>query len=1396
MSGPVESSNCDERKRGLERICAVSIAVASPEEIRSWSSGEVTLPVAFNARVPTSGGSITSKQLAKGGLLCERIFGPISSYRCACGKYRGGKRAQASEGTVCEHCGVLVADRKVRCQRMGHIELAAPVVHPFFFQGLPSVLAELFSVAVTARERFEPVEEGGNGEYVSLDMPKEATLNEVKLTPQLVHQIIFHERSFVIEDPQQTQQGEELTGAEGIKALLERLEPYDLKSLLEQALMNAKSNRKKETLAALLQFVSSEGSNRLESLVLEVLPVVPAISRDPTVLKVGDETGQSRMEVGDLNRLYGRVIRTNNSLRQLLEEAGSKELIRHRKRSLQRAVVALFENESLKNPVRTESGRPLGSLLGLLKGKTGRFRGSLLAKRVDFSGRAVIVVNPKLRINQCGLPKKIALELYRPFVLRELRKSECRLPKKLASELLFKPFATRKSRISGVDNVDRLFAENAELVLKHLQTVMADHPVLLNRAPTLHRMNVQAFFPVLAGGNAIELHPLVCRAFNADFDGDQMAVHLPLGIDAKVEAKTMLSCRENLLSPADGSILFRPTQDIVLGLYYLTMAGADTATPQKAFASFAEVELAREIGKTCVHEPIAFRMRADREVMPQDSGRETRGSGGRITTTIGRALFNRLLPEGLPYYNMPLSAKHLHTILTDCFERLGANETLRLTEEIALMGAAEATRSGLSLGVSDLLIPKEKDSIVTNASERAKRLYESHKQGTLSFSAWKAQHVETWNRATEQVAAALLHDLRQEMRPAGCVNPVLVMAESGARGSIAQLKQLSGMRGLMARATGEVAERPITASLREGLTNGEFFVSAHGAHKSFIDVGLKTAEGGYLTRRLVHAASPVVVTMYDCGTAKGIFKHATAFQSLSEAVAGRTNLEAVRRGGNGWLGKNQLVTRAICRELDKSSRKRLRVRSPLTCEAPRGVCAKCYGMDRSTGRLVEVGTAVGVIAAQSIGEPGTQLTMQTKHTGGIAGVDMTGGLRRVEQLFEARCPVLRRLFAKKGPQGVWQHLLAELIAPYRAQGVSIDEKHFEVIIAQMLGQARVIDGGDSRLIPGTLIKRRELAMVNAALPPGAKQARAKAELLGVTRAALASESFLAAASFREPKQVLREAALCSRRDTFSGITENVLIGGLIPAGSGFDEDAEVLAEVITKVAPKRAKPSNEHSQQSVNTAPKKVCITISDPQTANAMNIVDLDRELETLVTGLNGAPEDKQKWDRVIELAWDRLFEGISGKQSSIDDHVARRLTSKVFEEVMRSGKRFHSAKAFWAFVWRQRKWQRDNYLAREGARRKRERSLLQKLIEREESEQEREAEAETARRVLHKIVAEAQLTDYQRAVFELAWIGGLADSVIAQELKKSHGAIRRTKTHIKGKLRDTPTARELRES
>lgn len=1401
MPGTDELQSSDGNEGRAQRICSVSIALSSPEEIRSWSSGEVTEPVAFNARVPAKGGTITSKNLAKGGLLCERIFGPLRSYRCACGKYRGGERAHKSEGQVCEHCGVLVADRNARRHRMGHIELAAPVVHPFFFHGLPSVLADLLSATVTAKERCAVIEDGGYDKCVSgatVALKNELKLTEVKLTPKLIKQIIFCERSFVIETSDETGRGDVLTGPEGIQALLKRLQGCGVKNLLEQALKEAKSNQKKETVASLLQFVGSEatGCNRLEWLVLEVLPVVPAVSRDPTVLKEWDETGGARIEVGDLNRLYGRIIRTNRSLQQLLEEDGPKELIRRRKRSLQRAVVALFENEGLQNPVKTASGRVLGSLLGHLKGKTGRFRGSLLAKRVDFSGRAVIVVNPKLSISQCGLPKKLALELFRPFVLRELRNSHCGLPKKLSSKLVQKPLSVRKLRRSGVDDFDRLLAQNDELALKHLQSVMADHPVLLNRAPTLHRMNVQAFFPVLASGNAIELHPLVCRAFNADFDGDQMAVHLPLGIQAKVEAKTMLSCRENLISPANGSVVFRPTQDMVLGIYYLTMDGPSGAKPREAFASFEEVELAREMGRVNVHEPIEYRMPTDREVLPSKRRYETRRGFRRINTTVGRALFNGLLGEGMPYYNMRLAATELEGILKYCFECLGRDDTLRLTEAIAHLGAVEATRSGLSLGVSDLLIPKSKDSLVKKASATAMRLDKGRAKGKLNQPAWKAKQAQTWNSATEEVGKALLCELRNESRPDGSINPVLVMAESGARGSISQLKQLSGMRGPMARATGEVAERPITSNFREGLSISEFFVSTHGAHKSFIDVGLKTAEGGYLTRRLVHAASRVVVTMHDCGTSKGVTKLGKESLSLSDAVLGRTSLDGFRRSGKVLLQKNDIVTSAICRELRRSRRKTLRVRSALTCEAPSGVCARCYGMDRSLGQLVEVGTAVGVIAAQSIGEPGTQLTMQTKHTGGIAGVDMTGGLRRVEELFEARCPKLRELFSKKGAKGVWGYLLEELRAPYVAQGVSIDEKHFEVVIGQMLGQVRVIDEGDSDLICGTLVERRKFARVNALLAEGAKRARGKPTLFGITRAALCGESFLASASFREPKQVLREAALCSRKDTLSGITENVIVGGLIPAGSGYDDDeGGIEAAAETKTELKADKASGDDGQQP-KAASSKLCITFTDPTASQGLSIEERDRELETLVTGLNGDAEDKERWDRVIELAWDRLFEGIYRKKEAIDEHVARRLASKVFKKVLESGARFSSGKAFWGFVWRQRTYQVKNYVSREGARRKRERHLLQMLIERDERENEREAEAEAAERLLSKIKEEANLTEHQRAVFDLAWGEGLPDCEIARELNKSHGAIRGTKWHIKSKLRNTPTVRELRES
>ncbi len=1335
MGDSNESQYCEKKNSNLERICSVSISLASPDMIRSWSSGEVTQEDAFDVSIRPKDGEFKPKQLAKDGLLCERIFGPVISFRCACGNYRGGKRAREREGTVCERCGVVVAHRSVRRQRMGHIELAAPVVHPFFFHGTPSILADLLSATVDS-----------------------------KITSALLKQIIFRERSFVIGEFNGEKNCEALTGAEGIRTLLEKLSELDLRSLLEEAFKKAISNQRIETLSTLIQFVGkleNEKQNvRPEWLVLDVIPVVPPVSRRTTLVEGLDGRGEERIEVGDLNRLYSRVIRTNNALKVLLSEKVPEELVRRRKRSLQRAVNALFENEAVPYPVKTMDGRVLVSLLGLLKGKTGRFRKSLLGKRVDYSGRAVIVVNPKLNISQCGLPKKIAWELYRPFVLRRLTSF-------------------------GLDDPLRLLRENEELAMENLTLVMAQHPVILNRAPTLHRMNVQSFFPVLVHGNAIELHPLICRAFNADFDGDQMAVHLPLSIEAQVEAKTRLGTCENLLSPANGEVVFRPSQDIVLGLYYLTMDSRKGEKSKGVFACFDEVEYRRETRSLNVHDVIEFRLPSNREVRTAPgNGKGRPRTTLRISTTVGRVLFNRALGDGMPYYNLSLTAKVLEEILKDCFALLGRTETVRLTEYFTALGFSEATRSGLSLGIDDLLIPEGKASIVERSHEKARRLYESRRKGELSVSDSKSKLVDNWNKATEEVAQAVIESLRNERRSDGSVNGTLVMIESGARGSMAQLKQLSGMRGLMARANGEVVESPITSNFREGLSLSEFFVSTHGARKSFVDVGLKTAEGGYLTRRLVHAASPVVVTMNDCGTKKGIIKHRGEPGTFSDAILGRVSLEAVRRKGAVLIEKHGLVTTAIAHDIGRSARKKLRIRSPLTCEALSGVCALCYGADLSTQRLVELGTAVGVIAAQSIGEPGTQLTMQTKHTGGIAGKDMTGGLKRVEELVEARCSRLRKLFESNDVKKVWEYLLCELKTPYYAQGVATDDKHFEIVISQMIGKIRVDEKGDTQLTPGVLIGRRELVLANAALPKGKRKASGKDQLLGITQVAVSGASFLAAASFREPKQVLRRAALCGREDKLLGITENVLVGGLIPVGSGYGATEK---GVDVRGTEKKASVSPERTVTA-----RKLQVTFLDPKEASPE---EMDDELETLVTNLDGGLGDKKAWDRIVELAWDKLFEAIH-RTDKLQQHVARRLASSVFKKIMQGKRQFASGKAFWAFLWKQRKWQVDNYKDREKERPRKDRMRLRKLIELDEQQVELEKEAKIARELLENIREEAKLTDYEKDVFDLAWGERLSDADIARQLMKTSGAIRRIKTYIKKKLRDTPTVKELLEA
>lgn len=1327
----------------LSGIRSVSISIASADDIRSWSSGEVTKPVAFDSRNRTWDGLFGTRQYVEGGLLCQRIFGPAVSYRCACGKYKGSQRDRAKDGNVCDRCGVLVSHRNVQRYRMGHIELAAPVVHPFFYRGSPSILTELFKVVLEV-EDFRPSTKG--------------------VTRKWVEEIIRREVWLDCEDGAQ-----ETTGAECVQAILKRLGKINVLDLLEEAISNSSSTKQRETLSALAGlFANRDALQRtscVESLVLKVLPVVPPISRKTTVIDGTDAWGNELVEVGDLNRLYGKVIRANNALKDLLEEQAPEELINRRKRSLQKAVNALYENESLARPIKSISGRPLGSLLGLLKGKPGRFRRSLLGKRVDYSGRAVIVVNPRLQIWQCGLPEKIAWELFKPFVFRQTGERNGQVP---------------------LDDLDT----RSESTRDALQQVMANHPVLLNRAPTLHRMNVQAFYPVLGSGNAIEVHPLVCRCYNADFDGDQMAVHLPLSIEAQEEAKSLLLSSKNLLSPANGKVMFSPSQDIVMGLYYMTREDNPQSESKGVFRGTRELEIARSLGHLSIQDNIDLSISAKREVVGTKHITSSSNNGKvRIKTTVGRALFSNMLDEKLPFYNLALSSRDLASILEQSHELLGVERTVELAEQLAQLGFRESTTSGLSIGVWDLKRPQEKERHIEKAEDVTKGLRHRLASKTVKKDEYTKEFITIWNMATNDVAKAMMETLQIGQTDGSEVNPLLVMAESGARGSITQLKQLAGMRGLMAKANGEVSEHPITSNFREGLSQSEFFISTHGSRKSFSDVGLKTAEGGYLSRRLVHATSREVVTIHDCGTKRGIIKPRSIFQDLDAALIGRISLQAVRRAGKKVLDKNELISENAANLILQSHRQSIEIRSPVTCEATTGVCQLCYGIDRSTQQLAEIGTAVGIIAAQSIGEPGTQLTMQTKHTGGIAGTnkDMAGGLERVEEVLEARCQRLKETFEFGNREELITFLIGELRSPYLSQGVSIDQKHFELVIAQMINRVRIERRGDSHLPLGKLLDRRVLSAANASLPKGAKKAVGKPQLVGITQAAMLNESFLAAASFREPKQVLRNAALSNRKDQLRSITENVIVGGLIPAGTGYRHDE--MYDVV-----------NENEDRSMTTEKKKKApIERLKVRVVRSKSdeIADPERTqtLEELVTSLGAGSQDHQAWNRIIELCFDRLYEGIF-RAEGVDEDAARRLTSKVFRGVIQSKRRFSSEKRFWAFVWKRRDWTVKNYLAREMKRRRRERQRLREMMERDLELPNLESQAKADSKLLETIRKEARLTGYQQQVFELAWIEGLSDSQIAERLEKTNGAIRRTKAHVKRKLQETPTAQRYRKS
>ncbi|MDZ4819736.1 MAG: DNA-directed RNA polymerase subunit beta' [Planctomycetota bacterium] len=915
---------------------SVKISLARPHDIRSWSFGEVKKPETINYR---------TYRPEKDGLFCERIFGPEKDWECACGKYRGMKY----KGMICDRCGVKVTHSRVRRKRMGHIELAAPVVHIWFFKAMPSRLGNLLDMKTSSLEKVIYFQD-----YVVID-PKD--------TPLKRQQLLTEEEYRQARETYGESAFEADMGAEAVRKLLMALDLVTLSQQLRQDLHDTNSKQKKKDLINRLKIVESirDSDNKPEWMVLDVIPVIPPDLRPLVLLDSGN------FATSDLNDLYRRIINRNNRLKKLVDLNAPEVIIRNEKRMLQQSVDALFDNNRCKRPVLGSSNRPLKSLTDMIKGKQGRFRENLLGKRVDYSARSVIVVGPHLRLHQCGLPKKIALELFQPFIIRRLK------------EL---------GHADTIKSAKKMLERKDEEVWDILEEVIRNHPVLLNRAPTLHRMGIQAFEPVLVEGNAIKLHPLVCKGFNADFDGDQMAVHLPLSIEAQVEAHTLMLSTNNIFSPANGAPIISPSQDVVMGCYYLTMSLLGQAGEGMIFSSMEEVQLAYSVKKVSTHARIKVRLPRKRRLKTENVAQSA--PGALIDTTVGRVIFNSMLPEGMLFYNIPMRSSELARVISDCYQTLGRRATIELLDDMNRLGFRSSTLSGLSFATDDLITPATKGKIIGEAEKEVLKKNKLYQRGIITDLERYNQVLDAWTHAREIITKEMMTELESDYRTGGYVNPIFLMAHSGARGGVEQIRQLAGMRGLMAKPSGKIIETPIKANFREGLTVLEYFSSTHGARKGLADTALKTADSGYLTRKLADVAQNVVITLHDCKTTQGItkgviYRGEKVEVSLADSIRGRisrTNIvnpitdEVVVR-------ESELITPEIARQIEELGLERIQVRSPLTCDAALGICRCCYGMDLSTGSMVEEGMAVGIIGAQSIGEPGTQLTMRTFHIGGV-----------------------------------------------------------------------------------------------------------------------------------------------------------------------------------------------------------------------------------------------------------------------------------------------------------------------------------------------------------------------------------------------------------------------------
>ena len=1166
---------------------AIRIGLASPEKIREWSHGEVKKPETINYR---------TLKPEKDGLFCERIFGPSKDWECHCGKYKKIRY----KGIICDRCGVEVTKASVRRERMGHIELAAPVSHIWYFKGIPSRMGLILDISPRVLEKVLYF-----ASYIVLD-PKD--------TPLTYKQVLTEQEYRKAEEDFGYGSFRAGMGAESIQELLRAIDLDKESEELKAELKNS-SGQKRARIIKRLEVVEAfrNSENKPEWMIMDVIPVIPPDIRPMVQLDGG------RFATSDLNDLYRRIINRNNRLRRLLDLNAPDIIVRNEKRMLQEAVDALIDNGRRGRPVTGPGNRALKSLSDMLKGKQGRFRQNLLGKRGDYSGRSVLVVGPELKIYQCGLPKEMAIELFKPFVMKEL---------------------TASGRANNIKAAKKMVEKLEPEVWDVLEDVIKEHPVMLNRAPTLHRLGIQAFEPILVEGKAIKLHPLVCTAFNADFDGDQMAVHLPLTVEAQAECRFLLLSPNNLLKPSDGAPVAVPSQDMVLGIYYLTMEKDGDIGEGKFFKSKNEALLAYENKEITLHSKIKVR----RTVTTEDGTEVT----GIIDTTLGRLLFNEIIPQDLGYVDRTnpdnilkleidfhVGKKQLKPILDKCINTHGATKTAEVLDDVKAIGYKYSTRGAISVSISDMKVPDEKKQILADAQTQVDKITKMFRRGLMTEEERYLAVVKVWEEADKVLTKALLDGLDK-------YNNIFMMADSGARGSNQQIKQLAGMRGLMADTTGRTIELPIKSNFREGLDVLEYFISAHGARKGLSDTALRTADSGYLTRRLVDVSQDLIIRETDCCAGKAIpgmeveafMEGKEVIESFQERITGRYLAESVYdKDGNLLVKANHMVSpkRAaliVNQGVDSNGvpfldpdtgvtrqDAKLKIRTILTCKSHLGVCAKCYGANMATGQPVQVGEAAGIIAAQSIGEPGTQLTMRTFHTGGVAGDDITQGLPRVEELFEARKPKGLAIIAEfggkvqlrdnkkkrevvitndetgeskaylipygsrikvlddqvleagdeltegsvnphdilkiKGIRAVQDYMLREVQRVYRLQGVDINDKHIEIIVRQMLKKIRIEDNGDSSYLPGTLVDVLDFEDTNEQLIAEGKQpAEGSQVMLGITKASLATDSFMSAASFQETTKVLTDAAIKSKVDPLNGLKENVIIGKLIPAGTG------------------------------------------------------------------------------------------------------------------------------------------------------------------------------------------------------------------------------------------------------